>query len=86
VSFAYEKDEIPVEGSESNSSDESDVPDFDESFSEGELWSSSDEESAELFERVFEGACIPGSSAIKVKTRSRQKSVAPSARQGYLTA
>lgn len=58
VSFAKEKEEIAVESSESDSSDESDVPDYVESFSEGELWSSSDEEHTELFEHVLEGAYL----------------------------
>ena len=40
----------------SESSDESDVPDYAESFSVGDMWSSSDEEHAELFEHLLEGA------------------------------
>lgn len=40
----------------SDTSDESDVPDYAESFSEGDIWSSSDEEQAELFEHLLDGA------------------------------
>ncbi len=55
VTFAEEKEEIVIEGCESESSDESDIPDYVESLSEREIWSSSDEEHAELFEHVLEG-------------------------------
>ena len=60
VSFA-EKESSAMESSENDSdgsdaSDESDVPDYAESFSEGDIWSSSDEEQAELFEHLLDGA------------------------------
>lgn len=58
VSFAEEKEAIVFEGDKSESSDESDIPDYVESLSEGEFWSSSDEEQAELFEHVLEGAYL----------------------------
>ena len=60
MSFA-EKESSAIKSSEndsdsSDSSDESDVPDYAESFSEGDMWSSLDEEHAELFEHLLEGA------------------------------
>ena len=58
MSFARETEEITVESGESESSDESDTPDYVESLSEGEFWSSSDEEHAEFFEQVLEGAYL----------------------------
>ena len=59
VSFAEELEETAAESGDScdsTSSSESHVPDYVESFSEGELWSSSDEDHAELFEHVLESA------------------------------
>ncbi len=68
VTFAEEKEEILIEGCESESSDESDIPDYVESLSEGEIWSSSDEEHAELFEHVLEGAYV-GPSPLSSESR-----------------
>ena len=58
VSLAREMEEMTVESGESESSDESDTPDYVESLSEGEFWSSSDEERAELFKQVLENAYL----------------------------
>ena len=58
VSLAQEMEEMTVESGESESSDESDTPDYVESLSEGEFWSSSDEERAELFKQVLENAYL----------------------------
>ena len=58
VSLARETEEMTVESGESESSDESDTPDYVESLSEGEFWSSSDEERAELFKQVLENAYL----------------------------
>ena len=60
VSFA-EKESSAIESNKNDSnssdaSDESDVPDYGQSFSEGDIWSSSDEEQAELFEHLLDGA------------------------------
>lgn len=57
VTFAAEK-EVIIEATEhsSDSSDESDAADYVESLSEGEAWSSSDEEQAEFFECLLEGS------------------------------
>jgi len=49
---------MTVESGESESSDESDTPDYVEPLSEGEFWSSSDEERAELFKQVLENAYL----------------------------
>ena len=57
VSFAQEE-EVVGESGDIDSSDESDVPDYVESFSEGEVWSSSDEEHVELLEHVLEGTYL----------------------------
>lgn len=60
VSFAEKQSTMESSESDSDSSDtsdESDIPDYVESFSEGDMWSSSDEEHAELLEHLLEGAC-----------------------------
>ena len=44
MSFAREMEEVTVESGESESSDESNTPDYVESLNKGDFWSSSDEE------------------------------------------
>ena len=51
-------EEVTVESGESESSDESNTPDYVESLNKGDFWSSSDEEHAEFFEQVLEGAYL----------------------------
>ena len=53
VSFALERDEQRVIESESEESEA--VQEYIESLSEGECWSSGDEEHAEFFEQLLEG-------------------------------
>ena len=56
VSFALERDEQRVIESESEESEaDSDFQEYIESLSEGECWSSGDEEHTEFFEQLLEG-------------------------------
>ena len=64
VSF-LDAEQVELEAAEDSEESDGDVPEYTESLSEGDCWSSSDDDQAELFERLLDAGYFGNSTPVK---------------------
>lgn len=64
VSF-LDAEQVELEAAEDSEESDGDVPEYTESLSEGDCWSSSDDDQAEFFERLLDAAYFGNCTPVK---------------------